>query len=115
MELIFFALARRNFITSVSKMKRDAPNTANGWSKCTHRMETTTEVVSRPHAENLIDWARDKPRVVVLSADLTSSCEVDTSRDTYPDRFFSMGMAEQNMMGFAAGLAREGFFPYIHP
>jgi len=49
-----------------------------------------------------------------LSADLTSSCEADDFRDTYPDRFFSVGMAEQNMMSFAAGLAREGFFPYIH-
>ncbi len=77
-------------------------------------METSTEIVSRPHAKNLIAWAKDKPRVVVLSADLTSSCEVDVFRDTYPDRFFSIGMAEQNMMGFAAGLAREGFFPYIH-
>lgn len=72
------------------------------------------EIVSRPHAKNLIEWAKDKPRVLVLSADLTSSCEADTFRDTYPDRFFSMGMAEQNMLGMAAGLAREGFFPYIH-
>jgi transketolase len=72
------------------------------------------EIVSRPHCKNFVEWAKDKPRVVVLSADLTSSCEVDTFRDAYPDRFFSMGMAEQNMMGFAAGLAREGFFPYIH-
>ena len=72
------------------------------------------EIVSRPHCKNFVEWAKDKPRVVVLSADLTSSCEADTFRDAYPDRFFSMGMAEQNMMGFAAGLAREGFFPYIH-
>lgn len=72
------------------------------------------DIISRPHAKNLIEWAKDKPRVIVLSADLTSSCEVDTFRDTYPDRFFSMGMAEQNMMGFAAGLAREGYYPYIH-
>lgn len=72
------------------------------------------EIVSRPHCKNFVEWAKDKPRVVVLSADLTSSCEVDTFRDAYPDRFFSMGMAEQSMMGFAAGLAREGFFPYIH-
>lgn len=72
------------------------------------------EIVSRPHAKNLIEWAKDKPLVLVLSADLTSSCEADTFRDTYPDRFFSMGMAEQNMLGMAAGLAREGFYPYIH-
>ncbi|MEH6592386.1 MAG: transketolase C-terminal domain-containing protein [Halioglobus sp.] len=72
------------------------------------------EMVSRPHVENFIEWSKDKPEVVVLTADLTNSCEVGKWRDTYPDRFFSMGMAEQNMMGFAAGMAREGFTPFIH-
>lgn len=72
------------------------------------------EIVIRPHVENFIKWAADKPAVVVLSADLTNSCEVGKWRDTYPQRFFSMGMAEQNMMGFAAGLAREGFEPWVH-
>ncbi len=72
------------------------------------------EIVARPHVENFITWAKDKPEVVVLSADLTNSCEVGQWRDTYPDRFFSMGMAEQNMIGFAAGMAREGFKPFIH-
>ena len=72
------------------------------------------ETLTRPHREHLIRWAADRPEVLVLSADLTSSCEADGFRDAYPERFFSFGMAEQNMMGFAAGLAREGFFPYIH-
>ena len=73
-----------------------------------------TVTVSRPHWSNLVRWAADKPQVLVLTADLTASCEADGFRDAYPDRYFSMGMAEQNMMGFAAGLAREGFFPFIH-
>ena len=72
------------------------------------------EIVARPHQQNFIDWAADKPEVLVLSADLTNSCEVGRWRDTYPERFFSMGMAEQNMLGFAAGLAREGFEPWVH-
>ncbi|MEM1103196.1 MAG: transketolase C-terminal domain-containing protein [Pseudomonadota bacterium] len=72
------------------------------------------EIVKRPHVENFIAWAKERPEVVVLSADLTNSCEVGPWRDTYPDRFFSMGMAEQNMMGVAAGLAREGYTPFIH-
>ncbi len=72
------------------------------------------EIVNRPYQDSFIDWAKDKPEVLVLSADLTNSCEVGKWRDTYPDRFFSMGMAEQNMMGFAAGLAREGFEPWLH-
>ena len=73
-----------------------------------------TEIVIRPHVENFINWSADKPEVLVLSADLTNSCEVGKWRDTYPERFFSMGMAEQNMLGFAAGLAREGFEPWLH-
>lgn len=72
------------------------------------------EILSRVHAKNFVEWAKDKPEVIVLSADLTSSTEIDLFRDTYPKRFFSMGMAEQNMMGFAGGLAREGFVPCIH-
>lgn len=72
------------------------------------------EIISRPHVENFIHWSADKPQVIVLSADLTNSCEVGKWCDTYPDRFFSMGMAEQNMVSFAGGLAREGFEPWLH-
>lgn len=72
------------------------------------------EVVTRPHRENLIRFGAAHPEVLVLSADLTASCEADGFRAAWPDRFFSFGMAEQNLMGFAGGLAREGFFPYVH-
>ena len=72
------------------------------------------EICSKIHSKNLVKWAKDKPEVFVLSADLTSSTEVDLFRDTYPDRFLSMGMAEQNMMSFAGGMAREGLFPFVH-
>ena len=40
-----------------------------------------TETVARPHVANFIAWAADKPDVVVLSADLTNSCEVGPWRD----------------------------------
>jgi transketolase len=72
------------------------------------------EIVSKVHTKNLVKWAADKPNVLVLSADLTSSTEIDLFRETYPDRFLSMGIAEQNMLSFAAGLAREGFIPFVH-
>lgn len=72
------------------------------------------EMLTRVHARNLVAWAKDRPEVVVLSGDLTSSCEVDSFRDAYPDRFFSMGLAEQNMLSFAGGLAREGLIPFVH-
>ena len=66
------------------------------------------------HARNIVEWAKDKPRVVVLSGDLTSQSEAHLFRDAYPDRFLSMGIAEQNMHSFAGGLASEGYIPFIH-
>ena len=74
----------------------------------------SNEIVARPHEQNFVDWSKDKPEVLVLTADLTNSCEVGKWREIYPDRYFSMGMAEQNMLGMAAGLAREGFEPWLH-
>jgi len=79
-----------------------------------NRQVNKMEIKTRIHHHNLVEWARDKPEVVVLSADLTSSVEADLFRDTYPERFFSMGIAEQNMLSFAGGLAREGFTPFVH-
>src|SRR5208282_5406646 len=72
------------------------------------------EILSRVHAKNLVRWAKDRPKVLVLSADLTSSTEIDLFKEAYPDRFLSLGVAEQNMLSFAGGLAREGFLPLIH-
>ena len=76
--------------------------------------KTESPLLSRVHAKNLVSWAKDKPEVVVLSADLTSSTEIDLFRGAYPDRFFSMGIAEQNMLSFEGGMAREGYVPFIH-
>ena len=66
------------------------------------------------HQKNLVRWAAERPEVVVFSADLTSSTEVRLFAETYPDRFYSFGMTEQNMMSAAGGMAREGFTPWVH-
>src|SRR5512140_358878 len=71
-------------------------------------------IESKVHAKNIVKWAKDKDNILVLSADLTSSTEIDLFRDTYPTKFVSMGIAEQNMLSFAGGLAREGFIPFVH-
>lgn len=72
------------------------------------------EMLSKVHAHHLVKWAAHRPEVVVFSADLTSSCEADLFREAYPDRFFSMGLTEQNMLSMAGGMAREGFTPFVH-
>lgn len=66
------------------------------------------------HNENILRMAAEHPELVVLSADLGTSCEVKEFAQKYPDRYFSMGIAEQNMCSWAAGLAREGFRPFLH-
>jgi len=70
--------------------------------------------VIKPYANAFIQFARQRPLVLCISADLTSSCEVDGFRDQFPERFFSMGMTEQNMLSFCGGLSMEGFRPFIH-
>lgn len=51
------------------------------------------------------------PKVVVLDADLSKSTKTDVFAKAHPDRFFDMGIAEQNMYGVAAGLAASGKVP----
>ncbi|MCY4208368.1 MAG: transketolase [Roseovarius sp.] len=72
------------------------------------------EMVFRPYAGAFEKFAAGNPDILCLSADLTSSCEIDGFRDRYPDQFLSLGMAEQNMMSFAGGLGLAGFRPFIH-
>ena len=72
------------------------------------------ELQTRVHARSLAAWGKTHPECIVLSGDLTASCEADEFRDACPDQFISMGLAEQNMVGFAAGLAREGLRPLVH-
>jgi len=76
------------------------------------------------NAVNARNWARLGPRgtfgitllslapeienLLALSADLCNTSGLDRFRAAYPDRFFNAGIAEQNMLGMAAGLAKEG-------
>ncbi len=55
----------------------------------------------------------DHPRVVVLDGDLANSTRADLVEERVPERFIEMGIAEQNMLGVAAGLAAMGWLPYV--
>ncbi|MFO7938861.1 MAG: transketolase family protein [Bacteroidales bacterium] len=56
--------------------------------------------------------AMSDERVVALGADITSSVNVDLFQKQFPERFFSLGIAEQNIMGVAAGMALSGKIPF---
>jgi transketolase len=60
----------------------------------------------------LVDEADNDPRVVVLDGDLGNSTKADKFAAAHPDRFLQMGIAEQNLVGVAAGLASVGYVPW---
>lgn len=66
------------------------------------------------HERCMLEFAEKHPETLVLSADLGTSCEVKRFRAEKPDQYLTMGIAEQNMCSWAAGLAREGYRPFLH-
>ena len=62
--------------------------------------------------EGLLELGKTNPKVVALSGDLEDSARAIWFKKEYPDRFFSVGIAEQDMIGTAAGLALMGKIPF---
>jgi transketolase len=63
--------------------------------------------------ETLAALAEDDPRIVVVDGDVASSSGAEAFDAAHPDRFIQAGIAEQNMLGLAAGLATVGFIPVV--
>ncbi len=64
-------------------------------------------------ADEITQLAAADPRVVLLSGDIGNRL-FDRYKEAQPERFFNCGVAEQNMMGMAAGLAMSGFRPFVY-
>jgi transketolase len=64
------------------------------------------------YGKALVELGRQNPDVVALDADLAKSTRTEWFAKEFPDRFFDMGIAEQNMIGTAAGLAVSGKIPF---
>ena len=62
--------------------------------------------------EGLVELGKTNPNVVVLSGDLEDSTRAIWFKEKYPERFFQIGIAEQNMVGSAAGFALSGKIPF---
>jgi transketolase len=67
---------------------------------------------SAPFGHALAALAADRPEIVGMTADLGKYTDLHIFAQAHPDRFYQMGMAEQLLMGAAAGMAREGFMPF---
>lgn len=73
------------------------------WSKAGHRTVL---------GDTLVMLGAEYPEMVTVTADLTPTARLTGFKETYPDRFFDVGIAEQNLIDFTAGLAIEGVRPF---
>lgn len=64
------------------------------------------------YGETLVELGRKNPRIVVLDADLSGSTRTFLFAKEFPERFFNVGVSEQDLIGTAAGLALSGFIPF---
>lgn len=78
------------------------------------RRAVSDEYVVEAYGETLVELAAEEERLVCLDADLASDCRVRAFELAYPDRFLECGIAEQDMVSVAAGLARHGLLPVVN-
>ena len=93
---INFFIIDKNKIFQKSKLKMEQPKiaTRDGYGKA------------------LAELGKINPNVVVVDADLGDSTKAETFGKLFPERYFTMGIAEQDMIGAAAGLSVSGKIPY---
>ncbi len=65
-----------------------------------------------PFGHALVEAAKTRKEIVGMTADLAKYTDLHVFAKAYPDRFYQMGMAEQNLFGAASGIAAEGFTPF---
>lgn len=70
-------------------------------------------VTAAPFGHALVEAAEKNPKIVGMTADLGKYTDLHIFAQAYPDRYYQMGMAEQLLMMAGAGMAREGFIPFV--
>src|SRR5438067_3211269 len=67
----------------------------------------------RAFTNTLVELAEHDPRIMLLTGDL-GYLALEPFSERFPDRFFNVGVAEQNMVGLATGLAEAGYVPFVY-
>ncbi len=78
------------------------------------RLKDTAEKVVTAYGEALVEIGREREDIVALDADLSADCGLRPFETTFPERFIESGIAEQDMVSAAGGLALQGLLPIVN-
>lgn len=78
------------------------------------RLKDVAEKVVNAYGEALVELGKKRKDIIVLDADLSADCGLRPFENTFPDRFIENGIAEQDMVSMAGGLALQGFLPIVN-
>ena len=87
-----------------------SPGRSRGMGEIIEIEGKTTEIA--PFGAALAALGRERPEIVGLTADMARYSEIGPCRDAHPERFFNVGVAEQDLIMIAAGLSKTGKIPY---
>ena len=78
------------------------------------KLKDTAEKVVTAYGQALVELGADREDMVVMDADLSADCGLRLFENTFPQRFIEGGIAEQDMVSTAGGLALQGFLPVVN-
>jgi len=78
------------------------------------KLKDTAEKVVNAYGEALVELGAERKDLVVLDADLSADCGLRLFENTFPQRFIESGIAEQDMVSTAGGLALQGMLPVVN-
>ncbi len=78
------------------------------------RLKDTAEKIVNAFGEALVELGEKRKDIIVLDADLAADCGLRPFENAFPDRFVENGIAEQDMVSMAGGLALQGYLPIVN-
>lgn len=113
-----YRLAAKEIMDRVDHRLHDAGTVSLGIKtiqrEATSSIPATAQRLIHAYSRALLEQAEKHPNLVALDADLILDTGLISFRDRFPERFFECGIAEQDMVSVAGGMALKGLLPVVH-